>query len=401
VLRMSDRLDRVASSMNMPVPALVGRLERINAALLAVRATRKQPRLDDKVLASWNGLMIVGLARSAAALDDPGMLDAAKRAARAVIKDLSNSDGSLRRSWRAGVPGPDAVLEDYAFVIAGLIAIVRACADKAPASPEGSEFLNHAQRLAAVARRDFADASGAWFDTKAGRTDLFVRSASTHDGALPSAGSVMLHNLLDLFTLTGREEYREQAAGLLASLSGAIASSPVGTINATRALFRVLTEEGLRGLAPSGAPSPDVPEPDSSDPFLPVEVYSDAERVTVTPETPAVIRLVLRIAPGYHIIAATPDAGEEHAPTGLTPLRVGVHGGTGLRVFAEYPAGTPHGPAGARVMVHQGEIEFRAVIEREGEWKGRPMLTVSYQACTETECLRSRTVELDVALDRD
>ncbi len=399
VLRMSDRLDRVAASMSMPAPALAARLERINAALLAARARREQPRLDDKVLASWNGLMIGALARCAAALDEPRFFHAAERAADAVLERLSNQDGTLRRSWRAGVPGPEGVLEDYAYMIAGLIALARGGRDSGNVENGGRRFLDHAERLAESAARDFREPSGAWFDTTAGRPDLFVRTSSTSDGALPSASSVMLHNLLDLFALTGKESHRDHAAGLLASLSGAIAASPVGTINATRALFRVLTDEHLRGLAPAGAPAAVAAEPDPGEPFLPVEIYSDAERISVTPEKPAVVRLVLRIAPGYHIIAADPGVEGQESPDGLSALRIGVHGGTGLRVFAEYPRGTAHGPDGSGIMIHEGEIEFRAILEREGAWRGRPMLTVTYQACTETECLAARTVELDVAID--
>jgi len=399
VLRLNDRPDRLAATLNMPAPSLAARLDRINAALLTARSLRKQPRLDDKVLASWNGLTIAALAQSAAALDDAGLLKMAEDAARAVLGSLSNADGTLLRSWRAGVPGPDAVLEDYAFVIAGLVALARERARRGAGRASDDELLAHAERLAEIARRDFSEPSGAWYDTRAGRTDLFVRTSSTSDGALPSAASVMLHNLLDLAELTGCGTYRDQAAGLLASLSGAIAASPVGAVNATRALFRVLTEEPLRGLSPTGEPAPSAAGAEVGEPFLPVEVYSDAERVTVGRDAPAVVRLVLKVAPGYHIIAAEPGVEGEAPPTGLVPLRVGVRGGTGVTVYAEYPHGTVYGPDGSRVMVHHGTIEFRAVVEREGDWSGRPMLALTYQACTETECLAARTVELDVALD--
>jgi len=398
VLRMTDRIDRVAASLNMPAEALGLKLDRINAALLAERSKRKQPRLDDKVLGAWNGLAIGAMARSGRETEEPRFVEAAKQCAAGVQASLVRGDGTLLRSARQGVPGPAGVLEDYAFVIAGLIELHRAI--EATGGPRSSEHMQAAVRLADVARREFADSSGRWFDTRADQPDLFVRTAATNDGAMPSSLSVMLHNLLDLFELTGNEAYRNQGAALLAAVSGSIGASTVSCINSTRALLRVLTTDALRAAVPSGAtPAPGADDDVEIEPFLPVEVYSDAERLMVSADKPAVLRLVLKIAQGYHIIAAEPGVEGEETPRGLVPLRASVRGGSGVRVFAEYPRGTEYGPEGSRVMVHQGTVEFRAVVEREGEWSGRPMLMLTYQACTETACLEARTVELDVAVD--
>ncbi len=397
VLRVSDRLDRVAASLNMPAAALEQQLDRINAALLAERAKRKQPRLDDKLLASWNGMAIGALARVGRELEDAALIDASRAAARAAVKVFVGKDGVLLRSFRGGVPGPRAVLEDYSFLVRGLLDLCGAI--RATGGEGDSEFLGHAERLAERAAREFSNESGRWFDSRAGAGDLFVRASSTTDGALPSAVSIMLHNLLDLVAFTGKAEHRERAGALLASISGSIAASTVGCISGTRGLLRVLTDADLRVGAPTGAPAILDGDVSGAEPFLPVEVYSDVERLTVGAEKPAILRLVLKVAPGYHIIAAEPEVEGDETPRGLVPLRVGVRGGGGVGVYAEYPRGTVHGPEGSRVMVHEGTVEFRAVVEREGEWSGRPMLTLTYQACTQTECLAARTVELDVAVD--
>jgi thiol:disulfide interchange protein len=85
---------------------------------------------------------------------------------------------------------------------------------------------------------------------------------------------------------------------------------------------------------------------------------------------------------------------------GLVSFRVHVVGGSGIAVYADYPAGSAEGSeVVGKVKVYRGEFELDVVIEREGEWKGTPLIGVTYQACTETECLRARTVELDVAID--
>jgi hypothetical protein len=107
------------------------------------------------------------------------------------------------------------------------------------------------------------------------------------------------------------------------------------------------------------------------------------------------LHLVLRIAEGYHINAADPGPGG----AGLRPLRVGVINGTGVAAYADYPAGEAYGMDG-EIRVHKGQVELTVVVEREGEWSGRPILAVTYQACTDTECLAPITAELDVAIDR-
>ena len=85
----------------------------------------------------------------------------------------------------------------------------------------------------------------------------------------------------------------------------------------------------------------------------------------------------------------------------LTPFRVGVIGGTGIAAYADYPEGEEYGQADVgTVRVYRGEFEMTIVLEADGEWKGTPLVSVAYQACTETECLRARVVELDVAVDR-
>jgi hypothetical protein len=70
-----------------------------------------------------------------------------------------------------------------------------------------------------------------------------------------------------------------------------------------------------------------------------------------------------------------------------------------VAVYADYPAGDAmQGPVGP-VRVHRGELELPVVLERRGRWTGKPVLTVTFQACSESECLRPTTVELDIALD--
>jgi uncharacterized protein YyaL (SSP411 family) len=389
VLRLEDRPDRLAPKLNLSVEALTERMGEINRRLYTARQRRKQPRLDDKVLAAWNGLMIGAFAAAAHELGDPKLLAPAKEAADFVLSRMTDSSGEggerrLLRSWREGQANTPAFLEDHAFMIQGLLALHRAEPDPV--------HLKRAQALLRLAQDSFFDPTGAMFDTRSEQTDLFVRTRSTHDGATPAGISVMLHGLLDLAEATGEASHRDAALKALISISSAVAENPVGTVNSTRALLRLLSE-------PSAAASlriaPAAPAPPAAPQTLPVEIYASIDRIGVPHDAPAELTLVINIAPGYHVPAA--DPGDTPAARALIPFRVGIINGAGVVAYAEYPNGEPYGEP--RVRVYRGRFELKVVLERHGQSTGRPLLSVMYQACTETECLAPVTVELDIAID--
>ncbi|MCE7974234.1 MAG: thioredoxin domain-containing protein [Leptolyngbya sp. PLA1] len=381
VLRLADRPEHLASGLRRSEAAVAEDLARINRALLARRGARPQPRTDDKVIACWNGMMIAALMSAAEDLNEPRFASAAVRAAEFVRDRMISPDGLLARCERAGRASVPGVLEDYGAVISAFVAL-------RGLSPD---WLVTARSLVARALREFSDHAGVLHDAPSGRADLFVRGRSTHDGACPSGVSLMLHALLDLREATGDKTHSAAAIAAISGVSEAITESPSGSVNSVRALLRLLLAAEI-----------DPGEFDSDDAVARadvahVEVLADTDRVTIPAEGPALLNLAIRIAPGWHIAAA--DAGETPAARALYPLRVGVVGGTGLRAFADYPKGTPLGEGDARVLVHEGLVELKVVLEREGAWTGRPLLTVAYQACTDRECRKPAVVELDIALD--
>jgi len=408
VLRLSDRPERLARAMGVSGADFAESLREANAALYQARQTRRQPALDDKVLASWNGLMIGAMAAAGASLGQPRFIDAAESAARHLRASMWE-DGSLFRSSRNDTRSSPGILEDYACVISGLIDLHEATVtlDRQRDAERGN--LEWAEQLADAAHAQFADAYGRYFDTRELCTDLFVRTASTSDGAVPSGLSVMLHALLDLGRITGKQRYLDRAAGLLAGIGRAVVDSPVGTVNAVRAIARVLTEPCFASIARTLATEDAQPAlPSATDSLLAMEVYSSVDRVAVGVDQPGLVRLVLRIADGYHVVASelcdeAPGNDSGGRPQ-LQPMRVGISGGRGIRVYADYPAGErlkdPVGAEDLRSFIYTGTVEFDVAVEREGEWTGRPMLVLTYQACSDAECLPVRTVELDVAIDR-
>jgi uncharacterized protein YyaL (SSP411 family) len=446
VLRLADKPEKLAAGFQMDPESFLERLAAINAKLYESRKQRKQPHLDDKIVTSWNGLMIAAFARAARRFREQRYLAAASAASKYLLERHTDSSGELFRVSRGGAAKTPAFLEDFAFLAHGFVELHRALREAG--APERTPALDAACALVSRADQLFADTLGGFFDARAEQSDLFVRVATTHDGAMPSGVSVMLNTLIDLAELTGERAYTERAIRLTGALGSTIRHGPVGLINGVRGAFRLMIAgEGDslaaigRSAADSGAEGEEAQAVDDDIEQLrssiagdsvggsgsgkaaralgaeeadrvvnaeygtalhPVEVYAGVERVTVPKDAPAVLKLGVRIVPGFHVPAANPGPGG----LSLVPFRVGIIGGSGVEVYADYPEGTSYGPAEAHLepeddlLVYSGEFELPVVLERTGEWRGNPIITVTFQPCNDTECLTPRTVELDVAVDR-
>ena len=173
--------------------------------LFAVRSLRPRPHLDDKILCAWNGLMISAFAKAGAALQQPELVDMAKKAALFLRAQLTDPrSGELRRSWREGKVLETGFAEDYAFLIQGLL-------DLYEASFEIS-WLRWAVELQSIMDRLFWDeVEGGYFSSAAGDPHLLVRLKEDYDGAEPSANSVAALNLLRLSRMIGDEQAARKA----------------------------------------------------------------------------------------------------------------------------------------------------------------------------------------------
>jgi uncharacterized protein YyaL (SSP411 family) len=186
----------------------------VQARLLAARAARVRPARDDKVVAAWNGLAIASLAEAGTLLEEPAYVDAAAAAARLLLEVHVSRDGDgplLRRVSRDGAAGRHAgVLEDYACVAVGLLALTCATGD--------GQWLRHAGMLLDVALSDFAAPDGGFFDTAAGAETLVSRPRDPSDNASPSGQSALVHALLAYAALTGSGRHRDAAEAALRSV---------------------------------------------------------------------------------------------------------------------------------------------------------------------------------------
>ncbi|NLI48662.1 MAG: thioredoxin domain-containing protein [Acidobacteria bacterium] len=193
--------------------------KRIRSILLDARNRRDRPLRDDKILTDWNGLMIGALAMGARVLDRPDLAKAAIQALDFVLSRMSQTDGRLFHRHRGGESGIDGQLDDYAFLVHGLLETYQATGL--------ARYLSQAIRLTDRALELFWDQeSGGCFMTPADGEQLLFRAKETHDGATPSGNSVSLENLYCLASLTSRADYAEIADQLLHGLAGRVAGAP-------------------------------------------------------------------------------------------------------------------------------------------------------------------------------
>jgi uncharacterized protein YyaL (SSP411 family) len=210
-----------ASVLQRPVdPDDADRFERVRAALLSARLTRPQPPRDDKVVTAWNGLAITALAEAGVALAAPELTDAAADCAKALLR-LHLVDGRLRRASLGGRVGESAgILEDYAMLATGLLALHQLTSDAA--------WLTSATALLDIALAHFTDRDrvGRWFDSADDAEQLVLRPADPYDSATPSGASAIAEALLTAAHLADAERYLQAAATTLQAHSVLLARAP-------------------------------------------------------------------------------------------------------------------------------------------------------------------------------
>jgi len=221
ILYQANELEDTALHFDRPVDEIREALDRASETLLAARGKRPRPHLDDKILTSWNGLMISALAKGGAVLDEPRYAEAARRAAEFLIANMYHpAGGILLRRYRAGDAAIPGFLDDYALFAQALLDLYEAQFDR--------RHLELALHLTEKQRHLFEDpARGAFFSSPEDARDLVLRVKEDYDGAEPSGNSVALANLLRLAQVFNREDLRASAERLLAAFAPRIAAAAV------------------------------------------------------------------------------------------------------------------------------------------------------------------------------
>jgi len=221
ILYQAHTVEETARRFGQAVGEVESALDQAGGRLLAARAGRVRPHLDDKVLTAWNGLMISAFAKGGAVLDDARYAEAARRAAEFVIGHLYDAaTGTLLRRYRAGDAAIPGFLDDYALFVQGLLDLYEAQFDW--------RHLERAIRLTEKQQELFEDAAaGGFFSTAADDHRLVLRVKDDYDGAEPSGNSVAVMNLVRLARMTNRAAFRESAERTLAAFASRLQLAPV------------------------------------------------------------------------------------------------------------------------------------------------------------------------------
>jgi len=219
ILHLKKPLDEIAADLNLSQQDLQAHLEALRQKLFASRERRVHPMKDDKILTDWNGLMIAALAKGAQAFDEPEYAEAAHSAADFILGNMRKPDGRLWHRYRDGQAGVQTNLEDYAFLVWGLIELYEAIFD--------TRHLEVALELTNDMLRHFWDEDGGGlYLTPDDGESLFVRNKEIYDGAIPSGNSVAMLNLLRLGRITANSDLEEKAVKIGNAFSGSVKQSP-------------------------------------------------------------------------------------------------------------------------------------------------------------------------------
>ncbi len=220
VLIVAHSLDEAVKKFKTAPDQISRILDQSRHQLFQTRSRRPRPRLDDKTITAWNGLMISAFSRAAQVLGDPAFLAAAQKD-RSFLKAkcYDVGTGKLLRRFRAGDAAIEAYADDYAFLIQGLLDLYETSFE--------IDDLNWAIALQTTQNQLFEDkARGGYFTTAGSDPTLFLRMKEDYDGAEPSANSITILNLLRLAQMTDNKNWRHSAAAALTAFAGRLHEDP-------------------------------------------------------------------------------------------------------------------------------------------------------------------------------
>ena len=219
ILHLPKPIEQVAAESGLTVDGLIPRLDRIRKTLFEAREKRVHPSKDDKVLTDWNGLMLAALARASQVLGEEEYLRAAVKAADFFLEKMLDKNGTLYHRFVKGEMAVEGFLDDYAFLVWGLIEVYEASFD--------DRFLQAASKLTDIMVTRFWDEKeeGFFFSAR-GSADIMAKRKEVYDGALPSGNSVAILNLLRLSRLNANTAYETMARDMSRTFASEVKESP-------------------------------------------------------------------------------------------------------------------------------------------------------------------------------
>ncbi len=253
ILFLDRPLNESASDLGMPLDDLLARLDAIRERLYPVREERPHPLRDDKILTSWNGMMIRALAEAADALGEPAYADAAARSAEFLWRHNRRDDGGLWRVWLDGEASTPGLVQDYAHLVHAFVALHDVTSDR--------KWLERSATVAAEMVERFwdpspaPDAGSGFFVAEREKANLLIaQPKSPTDGAVPSGNSVAVRALAELGRRTGDRNATDRALAAVAAFAANIERMPAAyTYMLTGLAVALDGDAGPRATAGNGA----------------------------------------------------------------------------------------------------------------------------------------------------
>jgi uncharacterized protein YyaL (SSP411 family) len=216
--------EEIATKHGLSLEKLEATIQKSLTTLKKERAKREKPRLDDKILTSWNGLMLKGLVDAYRYLEDDSYLDLALKNAAFIQKEMKKADGGLYRNHKKGKSNINGFLEDYASVIEAYIALYEVTFD--------IKWLKEAQELTDYSISHFQDTeSKLFYFTSDEDNSLIRRTLETNDNVISASNSIMGKNLLKLHKVYMNKGYGAIARQMLKNVQSNFDESAQGFSN--------------------------------------------------------------------------------------------------------------------------------------------------------------------------
>ena len=224
VLIRSEDAQKIATIHNLSALELEQIIKNCNSKLIKVRNKRGKPRLDDKILTSWNGLMIKGFVDSYKAFNEPEFLNSAIDNAEFIVKNLYSEDGQLLRNYKNGKSNINGYLEDYSAIISGFLSLHEVTLDE--------KWLKYSKQLTEYVYKHFYNEKTKMFYFTSDLDEkLLSRTVEFRDDVIPSSNSIMANNLFLLSHYFDNQDYLETAIKMLNNISPEIDPYPNGFSN--------------------------------------------------------------------------------------------------------------------------------------------------------------------------
>jgi len=250
ILHLSGQQDLIRQKFDITKEELESIITSVNETLYKQRLKRSFPGRDDKILLSWNSLVISALAKAGFVFDEKKYIDAAIQTKDFIFKNLWH-DNIFFHSFKDGKRGHQGFLDDYVFLAAAFIDLYEATFD--------IEWLLKAIDIDNLISEKFEDKTrGGFFMTPFGQNDLITREKPGNDGAIPSGNAIAAVNLSRLYLFTDEKNFRQRAEKTLKYFSGQLLEAPAymsGMLPATKLLagpnkeIVIITPQGKKQMA--------------------------------------------------------------------------------------------------------------------------------------------------------